>query len=213
MRFRSRQRFGRFGWGWLFTACVAVLVLASAEVRAASVFVSVLGGESERPDPVLSGGAGSATAMLSGGVDSFVLSYALNYSGLGSDAVAGHIHYSILPPGSNPADQTGPVVHALDADFGLLGTTGTIMGEWRYDDAQMPLTNALADSLLDGELYFNLHSVTFGNGEIRGQITPVNGNPDGENGGTAIPLPPALLMGLLGLGAAGVAARRRKRKG
>jgi hypothetical protein len=189
-------------------ACAAVLALASADAGAASVFVSVLGGEHERPDAVLTGGAGSATGMLSGNAGSFVFSYTLNYGGLGSDAVAGHIHYSILPPGASPLDQIGPVVHGLDADFGLLGSDGTISGEWRYDDAALPLTSALVDSLLDGELYFNIHSVAFGDGEIRGQIQPVGGD---DGNGTAIPLPPALLIGLVGLGAAGIAMRLRKR--
>jgi hypothetical protein len=190
-------------------ACAAFVALAPLSAMAASVFVSVLGGEHERPDPVTTGGAGSATAMLSGDVGSFVLSYSLNYSGLGSDAVAGHIHYSILPPGNDPLDQTGPVVHGLDADFGSLGSDGSISGEWRFDDESMPLTDALVDSLMDGELYFNIHSATFGNGEIRGQIQPVGD----DGGGTAIPLPPALLIGLVGLGAAGLAAKLRKRSG
>lgn len=215
MRFRSRQRFGR----WLCAGvCFIVPMVAAADARAAIVFVSTLSGENERPGPVTSDGAGSATAMLSGDVGSFVLSYTLNFAGLGSDAVAGHIHYSILPPGSNPADQSGPVVHGLDADFGALGTSGTVSGDWRFDDADMPLTDALADSLLDGELYFNLHTANFGDGEIRGQLQAVGGDGSGNGGGdpaggTAIPLPPPVLVGLFGLAAAAIAMRRRRRPG
>jgi hypothetical protein len=209
MRIRSHQRLG----GVSLAACAAVVGLASAEAGAASVFVSVLGGGNERPDPVATGGAGSAAALLSGDVGSFVLSYTLSFADLGSDAVAGHIHSSILPPGRDPVEQTGPVVHPLEGDFGGLDTAGTLSGEWRFDDAELPLTDALADSLMDGELYFNLHTAGFPDGEVRGQIRAVGGgNGGGTNtGGTAIPLPPPLLLGLFGLGAAGLASRRLRR--
>src|SRR5688500_5613053 len=161
----------------------AALVLCfTARAQAAIVFVSTLDGSSERPDPVDTPGVGLATAMLDGGTGAYVLSYTLNYAGLGSDATAGHIHYAINPPGRSPADQTGPVVHGLNADFGALGADGSIAGEWRFDDAENPLTDALVDSLMDGELYFNIHSATFGEGEIRGHLTPLGGGDDEGNG-------------------------------
>jgi hypothetical protein len=72
-------------------------------------------------------------------------------------------------------EQTGPVVHSLDADFGALDTAGTISGEWRFDDAELPLTDAQADSLMDGEPYFNLHTASIPGGEIREQIRSVGG--------------------------------------
>ena len=203
-----------------WSVLVAALVLCvTARAQAAVVFVSTLDGSSQRPDPVDTPAVGSATAMLEGGAGAYVLSYALNYAGLGSDATAGHLHYAINPPGRAPADQTGPVVHGLNADFGALGADGSIAGEWRFDDAENPLTDALVDSLMDGELYFNIHSATFGEGEIRGQLTPLGGDDDtgtgnggnGPSNGTAIPLPPALLAGLAGLGAAGWASRRGRR--
>src|SRR5688500_1619704 len=100
--------------GWVLDAALATLVAAQA--RASIVFTSGLGGDAERPERVAGAGAGSATAMLTGDARSYVLSYSLNYAGLGADAVAGHIHYSILPPGRDPSEQTGPVVHALDGD-------------------------------------------------------------------------------------------------
>lgn len=195
-------------FGWVLGAAVATLVAAQA--RASIVFTSLLDGENERPEPVSGSGAGSATAMLSGDSGSYVLSYTLNYAGLGSNAVSGNIHYSILPPGRDPAEQTGPAVHG----FGASGTQGTVSGEWRFDDAAMPLTDALADSLLDGELYFNIYTVAHKDGEIRGQLQALGGSADAAPGGpgaTAIPLPPALLAGLVGLGAAGWATRRRDR--
>ena len=59
------------------------------------------------------------------------------------------------------------------------------------------------------ELYFRLPTFDFGNVELRGQLQPIGGTADASNG-TAIPLPPALLAGLVGLGTAGWAARRRR---
>src|SRR5688500_8962606 len=100
-------------YGWVLSAALATLVVA-APARASIVFSSILNGDNERPGPVSGDGVGAATAMLGGDAGSFVLSYTLNYTGLTSDAVAGHIHYSILPPGRDPAEQTGPVVHGLD---------------------------------------------------------------------------------------------------
>ena len=196
-------------FGWVLGAAVATLVAAQA--RASIVFTSILNGENERPDPVTSGGVGSATAMLSGDSGTYVLSYTLNYAGLSSAAVAGNIHYSILPPGRNPAEQTGPVVHDFGAEFGSTGTAGTVSGQWRFDDAARPLTDALTDSLLDGELYFNIYTANHADGEIRGQLQALGGGTDnGAANATVIPLPPALLLGLAGLGAAGWATRRRR---
>ena len=200
----------RCGGSAVWAAGVALLfALAQAgEARAASVFGSTLNGDNERPNPVSTDGGGSASAMLTGEAGSYVLAYTVNFTGLTSDAIAGHIHYSIDPPGLAPVEQTGPVVHPLDADFGALGTEGSITGEWRYDDADLPLSDALADSLMDGELYFNIHSADFTGGEIRGQINLVATG--GDDGGTSIPLPPPLLVGLVGLATAGWAARRRR---
>ena len=197
---------------WVLCAA-AVLFAAQAPARASFVFTSVLSGDSERPEAVTGTGISSATAVLRGDAGNYTLSYTLNYTGLGSAPVGGAIHYSISPVGRDPAEQTGPGVHALDADFSLLGTDGSISGQWRFDDATLPLTDALADSLLDGELYFNLYTAGHAGGEIRGQLLALGGEADAgaaPPNATAIPLPPALLLGLAGLAGAGYATRRRR---
>ena len=195
-------------WVW---GVVAVVFVAAAPVRASIVFHSILSGDAERPGAVEGTGVGSATAMLAGDSGSYVLSYSLNYAGLGSGALAGNIHYSILPPGRDPSEQTGPAVHDLGADFASLGTSGTISGHWRFDDAEMPLTDALADSLLDGELYFNITTAGHPDGELRGQLEALGGTTEGEGANaTIIPLPPSVLVGLTGLGAAAWATLRRR---
>lgn len=99
---------------------------------------------------------------------------------------------------SDAVEPTGRSVFPLDTDLDSLG--GARGG---------PLTETLVDSLPDGELYFKLRALDFSNGELRGQLQPLDGAIDAGKG-TAIPLPPALLLGLLGLGGAGWAGRRRR---
>lgn len=79
-------------------------------------------------------------------------------------------------------------MHILDtAPFDYTGTqAGFITGTWSFDDAVNPLTEVLAQALLDGEIYINLHTEDFSSGEIRGQLS-------------AIPLPGAVLMMLSAL--------------
>ena len=193
----------------LSAAAVCSVVLGAAAVaEAGTVFVSSLSGAGERPVPVSTPATGKAVMELTGSEGSYVLTYTINYANLGSEPVGGHIHYSIIEPGQTPTDQVGPIVEELD-DFPTNPptTSGTIRGDWRYDDDTKPLTDALVDSLFDGELYVNLHTAEFPTGEIRGQLV---------QGGTAtpIPLPAPLIPGLLGLGAVGmtvVRAGRRRR--
>ncbi|ACB50787.1 hypothetical protein cce_1437 [Crocosphaera subtropica ATCC 51142] len=161
-------------------------------------FQADLTGDQEVP-PVLTTAQGSAEGTLTGAPGSYVFTYEINYSGLSSPiapigATGGHIHNA-------PAGFNGPIVHILDTDFfDYTGTTeGTIIGDWRFDDATNPLTDLLADSLKSGNLYFNLHTENFNGGEIRGQIT-------------SVPEPNALLgFGLLAGTAFGFRKKQRQR--
>jgi hypothetical protein len=83
----------------------------------------------------------------------------------------------VNPPGAHihnaPAGANGPVVHFLDNVSSWVGTTsGTITGDWRWDDATNPLTDLRASDLLAGNMYFNIHTDLNRGGEIRGQIVP-----------------------------------------
>jgi hypothetical protein len=130
-------------------------------------------------------------------------------SGATEPPPATHTPYAAIRPGRDAVDQAGPSVHPLDTDFGLPGGEGSASGPWASDDGSSPPTGAPIDSLLDGELYFNLRSLDLDNGELRGQLQPLDATSDPGNG-TAIPLPPALLAGLAGLGAAGWSLRRQR---
>jgi hypothetical protein len=122
--------------------------------------------------PVVSPATGTGSGTLTGGPGSWVFTYTVGYAGLLGPISSpfAHIHNA-------PAGQNGPIVHDLDGASGppIAGSTaGTITGDWRFDDAARPLTDALAAALLSGGTYFNLHTSAFPAGEIRGQILRVS---------------------------------------
>jgi hypothetical protein len=119
-----------------------------------------------------------------------VATYSLSYTGLLSPIVnppGAHIHNA--PFGTN-----GGVVHGLDNIAAAVGTTsGVFNGDWRFDDATNPLTDALVSELFAGRLYFNIHTDLNRGGEIRGQIIPE----------------PSSIVATIGLLAAAATFRRR----
>lgn len=188
----------------MLLGAVCSAMLTAGVAHGGTVFISSLSGANERP-PVDTSATGTGRAELLGEPGRYVINYSVSYQNLSSEPIGAHIHYSVAPPGAPMSEQLGPIVEELD-DFppDAPMTSGTIEGDWRYDDRTKPLTDALVDSLFDGELYFNVHSVNFPDGEIRGQIV---------RGGTVtpIPLPAPLLSGLIGLGAVGLTVVRFRR--
>ena len=170
--------------------------LVPALAQAVSVpFTAMLNGAQEVPSRVTNG-MGTAAGLLTGDPGSYVFQYAVFYSGLTGTIAApfAHIHNGAF--GVN-----GPIVHDLDGSkvAPIAGSTsGAIIGDWRFDDAMQPLTDALATALLAGNMYFNIHTTAFVPGEIRGQLL------------TPVPEPSAVL--LLALGAAGLAVAARRRR-
>jgi hypothetical protein len=101
-------------------------------------------------------GSGIANFTLT---DTGNFSYTISYSGLSGNSTAAHIH--------------GP--GAVGADAGVLfplqgGTFGAPQGSF---NGSVNLTQPQIDQLNAGLWYVNIHSSTFGNGEIRGQISAV----------------------------------------
>ena len=152
-----------------------VSILPQQDVKAATFnFKANLDGSQEVPS-IVSPGSGSATGTLIGdfGSDNFVFTYEITYSDLSSPiapigGTGGHLHNA-------PIGVNGGVEHVLDTfPFDYTGTTaGTITGDWRFDDSTNPLTEALAQELIDGNVYINIHTNNFNSGEIRGQLTTV----------------------------------------
>jgi hypothetical protein len=91
--------------------------------------------------------------------DTGTFSYTISYSGLSGNSTAAHIH--------------GPALPGFDA--GVLiplqgGTFGSPQGSF---NGSVALNQGQIDQLNQGLWYVNIHSSTFGVGEIRGQITAV----------------------------------------
>ena len=192
---------------------LGLIALPVAVSAAPFDFNANLTGSQQNP-PVTTTGSGTASAVLDGAAGSWVLTYTLNFSGLTSPiALPGtldspaHIHNA--PIGSN-----GGVVHDLDGAASLVGLTGgSITGDWRFDDAERPLTDALAQSLLGGDAYFNIHTAAFPSGEIRGQILVADGGGGNGGGNGSVPVPGSLAMMLAGIAGWGTMRLRQRAAG
>ena len=118
-------------------------------------FKACLNGLSEVP-PAGSSATGCFTATLSTG--STRLDFELRTFGL-TNIVAAHFHDGL--PGVN-----GPIVK----NIAINPTTGNAIGTWSKSDVTQPLTDALLNKLINGQLYVNVHTTQFPGGEIRGQV-------------------------------------------
>lgn len=99
----------------------------------------------------------TATGTATGTLDATtnIFSYTTTWAGLTGPATVGHFHSPALA-GANAS----PLVH-----FVLInnGTSGTASGS-------VTLTDAQEADLLAGKFYANVHTGTYGGGEIRGQV-------------------------------------------
>jgi hypothetical protein len=75
------------------------------------------------------------------------------------------------------------------------GVGGTFTSKWDAPEGQNTTLTAQLANILEGRSYINFHTTQFPTGEIRGNIAPI---------------PEPGTMALLGLGLAGIAARRRR---
>jgi CHRD domain-containing protein len=131
----------------LFAAAhMAVMVAPKAEVIH---YKATLNGASETP-PTTSAGTGSLTATFD--TDSKKLEWTADYSGLTGPAIAAHFH------GPAPVGKAAPIEVPLQAplDSPMKGSA--------------TLTDAQAKDLMDGMMYFNIHTAANKPGEIRGQM-------------------------------------------
>jgi hypothetical protein len=168
-------------------ALSASLSLAQAQSFTASLNAAQDGGGGRS-------GTGYVTLTLTGNA----LSLSGSFSGLSTNMTLGHIH-GPAAPGFNASvvyDLVGPgILTGVGTTSGTYsGTVNLIPNPTGYTTIAQQITD-----LNNGLWYLNIHSVTFGGGEIRGQILP-------------IPEPGALALAALGVGATIYSVRRRRRQ-
>src|SRR5262245_55647130 len=130
---------------------VVVALCAASFAQAAHYSASVtLNGANEVPP---NGSTSTGQCGVSIDTNANTLTYHLTYTAFGTPETAAHIH-GFAPPGMNAG-----VIVPIPA-----GTTKD--GVWNYLEAQEP-------NILAGLTYFNVHSMAFPGGEIRGWTQPV----------------------------------------
>jgi CHRD domain len=177
-------------------ALASVLILPTLAAHADPItFFANLSGLNENPANA-SPGTGTATIVL----DPVAQTLQVNatFSNLTSNTVAAHIHCCQTMPGTNQnvgVATTVPAFPAVDSSMAFpLGVTSGTFTSGVYDLTQPLIYNttpggflsmfpggipqaeaALIAGLEGGATYFNIHTVMFGGGEIRGELTAVPG--------------------------------------
>jgi hypothetical protein len=154
----SRQK------GFLWLAALIATVMFATSASAQQKFLANLSGLQEVP-ATSSTAKGVAVVTLS--ADETQATVTVNYSGLSSAVTAVHIHGNAAP-GQNAAE--------IFTVSGASETSGTIT-------ATVNLTAAQATALRRQQLYFDIHTNIFPDGEIRGQIKRASMFADGDGDG------------------------------
>ena len=105
--------------------------------------------------------ATSATGTLSGSYNARtnLLTYSINWTGLSGNVSVAHFH--------GPADAGVSADPVHDISIMTNGMTGST-------SASVTLSESTESHLLNGKLYYNLHTVLHPGGEIRGQVSAIS---------------------------------------
>jgi hypothetical protein len=179
---------------------VAVALMLAANATAIPIeYVANLSGAKESP-PNASPGTGFVTATFD--LVTHTLDLQVTFSGLTSPTIAAHIHAPTPFPFSGVAGVATQVPFFIGFPIGV--TSGTYapqtfntLDSSFYNPDFITLNGgtvagaeaAFAQALEQGEAYFNIHTVNFGGGEIRGFLHVPDAGP------TML----CLVMGLVGL--------------
>lgn len=100
----------------------------------------------------------AATATLSGTYNSEnnLLTYTINWTGLSGLVTGMHFH------GPAAVGVNAGVIHGIEISTN--GISGSASGS-------LTLADTTENHLLNGKLYYNIHTALYPNGEIRGQVT------------------------------------------
>lgn len=152
---------------FLLPAFVGLAVSCDGSTDIEARYSATLNGASEVP-AVTTSGFGTFQMTLN---DDNILSYTLEFSGLGSNSTQAHFH--------GPASTTQNANILVDLNAAASGrtitlgsTSGTASGTIDLNvDISTTLTAAAFRQMLDlGQLYVNVHTQQRSGGEIRGQI-------------------------------------------
>jgi hypothetical protein len=139
-----------------FTAILFTLLSVGFSLNHAQIlFTATLNGNNEVPSTTTKG-TGTAWAVLNPDMTS--LTFHITYAQL--DSTFTHSHFHIGTSGTS-----GGVIFPLDSYF----NGNTAAGTWNN------IPDSVLARLLKGEIYVNVHSMAYPNGEIRGQLYPVKG--------------------------------------
>jgi hypothetical protein len=181
--------------------CLAVLAMPMISQAAVTVYTTVLSGGAQNP-PNASPATGTATVTI----DSTFATMRVEaiFSGLTGNTTASHIHASAtLPAGGNTGVATpfggfplGVTSGSYDFTFDMT-QAASYSGSYITANGGTPAAafTALQSQMANDQAYLNIHTTTFGGGEIRGFLT-------------AVPEPGT--TGLAALAGAGLLIRRRR---
>ena len=198
--------------GSCILALAAALIVLAPAAHAAPVtlpmtfFANLSAANEVQTPPVVSPATGLATIVLD--PTAHTLQISASFSGLLSNTVAAHIH-CCAPVGANAGVATtvpafpGFPIQPLGVTSGTYGPMSfNLTQSLIYNPAFVTLQGGLPQAeatltagIIGGLTYFNIHTVGFPGGEIRGQL---------------VPLPAALPLFAVGLGIVTFVARRKK---
>ena len=184
------------------------MLLLTATTSKATIFQfqATMSGPNESPVN-FSPGTGFATVFLDDALNTLTIN--LTFSGLTGTTTASHIHAATAAPltGTAGVATTTPTFAGfpLGVTSGAYNNVLDLTLASSYNPAYVTANGgttasaeaALLASMLTGNSYFNIHTTTFGGGEIRGFLIPVS-------------VPEPTTLALIGLGGLALAVRRRK---
>ena len=184
-------------------AAAAALCLSAPAAAHQSVYAAPLLGSSESPP---NGSPGTGTTTVTIDFDLLTMRVEASFSGLTGTVTAAHIHCCV-DPGANVGVATqlptftgfplGVTAGSYDQTFDMaLASSYNPTFVTNNGGSVSGAFNALVAGLDAGKAYFNLHTSTFGGGELRGLLVPV-------------PEPETWALMIAGLAGVGWAARRR----